>query len=113
MSNSRLGRDIWVAKVREALTLNGKQVCRTKKDAEQVVHIVLACLEETVHENLEIDNFAVKLDSVGKLTVRHKPSIKRLIPFTQEVRHTYAKRKVKFTTLGQLRKDEIVKEPKE
>lgn len=104
MSNSRIGRELLVQKVQQALNLG------TKKEAESITNTVIQCIEDTLVENLETDKFSMKLNSFGKFTVRHKPGIYRKIPFTGETKMTNAKRKVKFVTLGRLRQLEVVKE---
>lgn len=99
---SKAGREELTARVQQALNLS------TKKEAENVVDTVIAALEATLLNNLEQDKFSLKLNSFGKFTVRHKPGIYRKIPFTGETKMTSAKRKVKFVTLGELRKNEAV-----
>jgi nucleoid DNA-binding protein len=88
--------------VQQALSLT------TKKEAENVIDTVISALEATLLANLTTDKFSLKLNSFGKFTVRHKPGIYRKIPFTGETKMTSAKRKVKFVTLGDLRKNEAV-----
>ena len=97
---SKAGRDELTERVREALDLP------TKPRAEAVVNAVVGALEQTILRNLGTDGFQLKLNSFGKYTVRHKPGILRKIPFTGETKMTSAKRKVKFVTLGALRKSE-------
>ena len=101
------GLDLVVGKVKDALDLP------YKKDAKEVVDAVIACLEETFLENLGTDRFSVKLNSFGKLTVRHRAASLRKIPLTGEVKMTSKKQKVKFTTLGDLRRKEKVPAPQE
>lgn len=99
---SKAGREELTARVQQALNLP------TKKEAENVIDTVIAALEATLLNNLTQDKFSLKLNSFGKFTVRHKPGIYRKIPFTGETKMTSAKRKVKFVTLGELRKNEAV-----
>jgi nucleoid DNA-binding protein len=102
---SKAGREELTARVQQALNLP------TKKEAENIVDTVIAALEATLLNNLTQDKFSLKLNSFGKFTVRHKPGIYRKIPFTGETKMTSAKRKVKFVTLGELRKNEAVSTP--
>jgi nucleoid DNA-binding protein len=99
---SKVGRDKLTELVQQKLSL------ATKKDAENTVNKVIKALEETLLDNLSIDKFSLKLNSFGKFTVRHKPGIYRKIPFTGKTKLTSAKRKIKFVTLGDLRKNEAV-----
>lgn len=107
---SKVGREELTQRVQEALKLT------TKKEAEHVINTVLSALEATLLNNLSTDKFSLKLNSFGKFTVRHKPGIYRKIPFvrnedgTYQTKMTSAKRKVKFITLGELRKKEVVEE---
>jgi len=101
---SKAGREELTGLVQQALSLP------TKKEAENVIDTVLSALETTLLNNLDKDKFSLKLNSFGKFTVRHKPGIYRKIPFTGETKMTSAKRKVKFVTLGELRKKEAVPE---
>jgi nucleoid DNA-binding protein len=99
---SKAGREELAARVQQALSLT------TKKEAENVIDTVISALEATLLANLVTDKFSLKLNSFGKFTVRHRPGIYRKIPFTGETKMTSAKRKVKFVTLGDLRKNEAV-----
>jgi nucleoid DNA-binding protein len=101
---SKAGREELTKRVQEALKLT------TKKDAENTINVVISALEATLLSNLATDKFSLKLDSFGKFTIRHRPGIYRRIPFTGETKMTSAKRKVKFVTLGDLRKNEVVQE---
>ena len=101
---SKAGREELTARVQQALSLP------TKKEAERVIDAVISALEATLLGNLATDRFSLKLNSFGKFTVRHKPGIYRKIPFTGETKMTSAKRKVKFVTLGELRKNEAVQQ---
>ena len=75
----------------------------TKKQAEQIVDVVIGSLEATLLNNLGTDGFTLKLNSFGKLSVRHKRGILRKIPFTGETILTKDRRKVRFVSLGPLR----------
>jgi len=88
------------ARVQMALSLP------TKKEAEHVVTTVIAGLESTLLNNLGTDGFTLKLNGFGKFYVRHKPGILRRIPFTGETILTKARRKVRFISLGRLRRCE-------
>ena len=103
---SKAGRDELTTRVQQALGL------ATKKEAEKVIDTVIKALEQTLLNNLPTDGFQLKLNSFGKFTVRHKLGIYRKIPFTGETKMTSDKRKVKFVTLGELRKSEVAQEKK-
>jgi len=94
------GRDELAARVQQALMLP------TKKQAEQIVDVVIASLESTLLNNLGTNGFTLKLGSFGKFSVRHKPGILRKIPFTGQTILTKDKRKVRFVSLGVLRQSE-------
>lgn len=96
-------KDLVIKKVQTSLKLG------TKKEAEIVLNQVVEAVEKTLLENLTTDGFSLKLNSFGKFTVRHKPSIRRKIPFTGEIKDTLPKRKIKFVSLGPLREDEVAK----
>ena len=97
MANSRIGRELLIGRVQQALNLP------TKKEAEELVNKIITCIEDTLIDNLGTDNFSMKLNSLGKFSIRHKPGILRKIPFTGETKRTDDKRKVKFVALGRLR----------
>jgi nucleoid DNA-binding protein len=99
---SKAGREELVGRVQTALNY------ATKKEAENTLDKVIEALEATLLANLSTDKFSLKLNSFGKFTVKHKDGIYRKIPFTGETKMTSAKRKVKFVTLGDLRKNEAV-----
>ena len=82
----------------------------TKKEAQHVVDAVIGSLEATLLNNLGTDGFALKLGSFGKFSVRHKAGILRKIPFTGETILTRDRRKVRFVSLGSLRRSEAVDE---
>jgi len=105
---SKAGRDELTSRVQQTLELP------TKKQAEKIIDTVIAALEATLLNNLDKSGFTLKLNSFGKFTVRHKASITRKIPFVKNpdgtfaTKTTNAKRKVKFVSLGDLRKSEVV-----
>lgn len=80
----------------------------TKKQAEQIVNVVVDSLNATLLNNLAIDGFTLKLGSFGKFSVRHKPGILRKIPFTGKTILTKDRRKIRFVSLGMLRRSEKV-----
>ena len=90
----------------ERLIAKAARTICSKADAEILVGKVVNALEDTLIENLNQPEFSLKLYSLGKFMVRHKKGIYRKIPFTGETIKTRNKRKVKFTTLGRLRKSE-------
>ena len=96
------GRDELATRVQQALMLP------TKKQAEQIVNVVIGSLEATLLNNLAMDGFTLKLNSFGKFSVRHKRGILRKIPFTGETILTKDRRKVGFVSLGSLRQSEQV-----
>ena len=98
MANSRIGRDLLINKVQKVLELP------TKKEAEEIVTKVVSCIEDTLLENLTLDGFSMKLNSFGKFSVRHRPGILRKIPFTKEIKQMEDRRKIKFVSLGELRR---------
>src|SRR5208283_3789048 len=100
---SKAGRDELTVRVQQTLNLP------TKKEAEHIINVVVAELEHTLLNNLAVNGLQLKLNSFGKFSIRHKSGIRRKIPFTGEIKMTNAKRKVKFITLGDLRKQEVVK----
>jgi nucleoid DNA-binding protein len=102
MRASVIGRDELAVRVQQALAL------LTKKEAEQIVNVVIDSLEATLLNNLGTDGFALKLNSFGKFSVRHKRGILRRIPFTGKTVLTKDRRKVRFVSLGALRQCETV-----
>lgn len=90
------------AKVQAALCLH------RKKEAEDVVDVVVWALEQTLTEHLSDNGFYIKLGSFGKFSIRHRPGTYRKIPLTGEMKMTKTKRKVKFVALGRLRQLERV-----
>src|SRR5271163_1128946 len=100
MRASLRGREELAARVQQALALP------TKKEAEMIVETVVAALEATMLNNLGTDGFTLKLGSFGKFSVRHRPGILRKIPFTGGTVLTKSRRKVRFISLGSLRRCE-------
>jgi nucleoid DNA-binding protein len=96
------GRDELTARVQLALMLP------TKKQAAQIVDVVVDSLDATLLNNLAMDGFTLKLGSFGKFSVRHKSGIRRRIPFTGETILTKDRRKIGFVSLGELRQSEKV-----
>lgn len=94
----RMGRNELARRVQQALNLP------TKKEAEHIVNTVISCIEHTLLNNLGTNAFTMKLNSFGKFSVRHRPGILRKIPFTGETRLTKTKRKIRFISLGMLRR---------
>lgn len=90
------------SRVQQALAL------ATKKEADYIVNTVVDSLEATLLNNLGNDGFTLKLGSLGKFYVRHKPGILRKIPLTGETILTKDRRKVTFVSLGSLRQCERV-----
>ena len=80
----------------------------TKKEAGHIVDAVIGSLEATLLNNLGTDGFTLKLGSFGKFSIRHKPGIRRKIPFTGETVLTKDRRTVRFVSLGSLRQHERV-----
>ncbi len=102
MRTSLRGREELAARVQQALALH------TKKEAETVMDAVVTALEATLLINLQTDGFTLKLGSFGKFYVRHKPGTCRKIGFSGVTIQTKALRKVKFISLGNLRRQERV-----
>ena len=96
------GRNELSLRVQQALMLP------TKKEAGHIVDAVIGSLEATLLNNLGTDGFTLKLGSFGKFSVRHKPGIRRRIPFTGETVLTKDRRTVRFVSLGSLRQHERV-----
>jgi nucleoid DNA-binding protein len=101
--SSREGREELVQRVQAALSL------ATKKEAAYLVNILVSCVEDTLVQHLSEDGFCLKLNGIGKFTVRHRPSRSRKIGFSGETREIPLKRTVKFLTLGKLRRLEAVR----
>lgn len=102
MRASLKGREELAARVQQSLAL------ATKKEAERVVEKVVAALEATLLNNLGTDGFTLKLGGFGKYSVRHKPGIRRKVGFSGETIQTKPLRKIKFVSLGRLRRHERV-----
>jgi nucleoid DNA-binding protein len=96
------GREELARRVQQALGLP------TKKEAEIVVDTVVTALESTLLNHLGTDGFTLKLWSFGKFSVRHKPGILRKVGFSGQTIQTKPLRKVKFISLGLLRRRERV-----
>lgn len=94
------GREELALRVQQALALP------TKKQSQMIVYAVVSALEATLLNNLGVDGFTLKLGSFGKFSVRHKSGNFRRIPFTGETILTKDKRKVRFVSLGMLRRQE-------
>lgn len=97
-TTSRAGREEFVLRVQTALALP------TKKQAEELVAVFISCLEDTLLHHLGEDRFAIKLGGLGKFSVRHRPATRKRIGFSGEVREIPPKRKVRFVSLGKLRR---------
>jgi nucleoid DNA-binding protein len=91
-----------------SVTVQRALVLATKKEAAHVINAVIWSLETTLLNNLGTNGFTLKLGSFGKFFVRHKPGSCRKVGFTGETIQTKALRKVKFITLGNLRRKERV-----
>jgi nucleoid DNA-binding protein len=102
MRASIRGRDELAVRVQAALSLP------TKKEAEHVVNVLIQSLETTLLNNLQTDGFTLKLNGFGKFYVRHRPGIRRKIGFTGETIQTKMRRKIRFISLGVLRRQETV-----
>lgn len=102
MRASLRGREELTTTVQQALAL------ATKREAEMVVETVVAALEATLLNNLGTDGFTLKVGSFGKFSVRHRPGIFRKVGFTGETIMTKPSRKIKFVSLGNLRRRERV-----
>lgn len=90
------------ARVQRALSLP------TKKEAEHIINTVIASLETTLLNHLDTDGFTLKLNGFGKFSVRHRPGIRRKIGFTGQTIQTKMKRKIRFISLGVLRRRERI-----
>jgi nucleoid DNA-binding protein len=82
-----------------------------KKDAVDAISTVISCIEKTLMDNLDTNQFSIKLRKFGKFTVRHRPASIRRIPLTGETKLTSGRRKIKFVVLGALRKAEKLSVP--
>ena len=102
MRASIRGRGELAENVQTALSL------ATKKEAEHVVNAAIGSLETTLLNHLSTDGFTLKLNSLGKFSVRHRPGILRKIGFTGETIQTKTVRKIRFLSLGALRQQERV-----
>jgi nucleoid DNA-binding protein len=95
-------RDELAVTVQRALSLP------TKKEAEHIINTVIGSLETTMLNHLDMDGFTLKLNGFGKFYVRHRPGIRRRIGFSGQTIQTKMQRKVKFISLGLLRRQERV-----
>ena len=102
MRASIRGRDELTVRVQTALSLP------TKKEAEHVINTVIVSLETTLLDHLGTDGFTLKLNGFGKFYVRHRPGIRRKIGYTGETIQTKMRRKIKFISLGVLRRQEQI-----
>jgi nucleoid DNA-binding protein len=94
------GRDELAVRVQGALSLP------TKKEAAHVIDAVIGGLEATLLNHLGANGFTLKLNGFGKFYVRHKPGIRRKVGFSGATIQTKMLRKVKFISLGVLRRQE-------
>jgi nucleoid DNA-binding protein len=93
-----------VAAVQTALGLT------EKKEAEKITKAVFDSVYQIVSSHIDQDGYTLRVPSLGKLIVKHNVGKLRKNPFRNgELTQTSTKRKVKFTTLGDLRKLEVVK----
>lgn len=99
-NKSKAGRDELTSRVQLLLNL------KFKKEAEKIINTVFSSVEQILIENLDNEGFILKLNKFGKFSIRHRKGIERVIPFTGETKMTNGKRKVRFNTLGTLRKEE-------
>ena len=102
VKSSREGREEWVMRVQAELNL------ATKKEASDLANVLVLCLEDALVEHLVEDGYSIKLGGFGKFVVHHRPAIRRRIGFSGETRDVPMKRKVKFVSLGKLRKFETM-----
>lgn len=96
-TKSRAAMEEFVARIQSALCLS------TKKEAELLVRVFVSSLECTLLEHLSDDGFTLKLNSLGKFSVHHRPAIWRKVGFSGQTLRTQPKRKVRFVSLGRLR----------
>jgi len=90
-----------VNRVRVALNL------RTRKQAEHTLNAVIAAIEETLVAHQHEDGYQLRLGSLCRCLIRHRPALHRKAGFSGELT-VPAKRKVKFRVLGELKKRETV-----
>jgi len=97
------GRDELAVRVQRALSLP------TKKEAEHIINAVIESLETTLLNHLGTDGFRLKLNGFGKFYVHHsRTDTRRKIGFSGQTIQTKTLRRVKFVSLGVLRKQERV-----
>jgi nucleoid DNA-binding protein len=117
MADKTKGRDILIANLQDALPPVIENASLTKKETEAILAVVIDAIEKTLLDNINTDGFSLKLNSLAKLKVHHRAGILRKIPFSRDEKGDYVvsltkdKRKIKFVTLGNLRKAEDVKDP--
>ena len=78
MASSRIGWELFVDNVKQALGL------RKKKETVRIVHAVISSIEKTLMDNMDTNRFSIKLGKFGKFMVRHSPVSLRRIPLTGE-----------------------------
>ena len=76
---------------------------KTNQQAEMVVTKVITAIEQVLLDHLGDDGFSIKLGSLGRFRIRHKPASVRKNPFTGQRAKVPSKRPVKFTSYGRLR----------
>jgi nucleoid DNA-binding protein len=100
MRASIKGREELAESVQVTLALS------TKKEAEHVVNSVIWSIETTLLNNLETNGFTLKLNGLGKFSVMHKSGTLKKVGFTGKTIQTNMRRKIRFTSLGALRRRE-------
>ena len=116
MADKSKGRDQLIAHLQETLPPVIGDKSLTKKETEAILGVVISGIEQVLLNNIDTDDFGLKLNSFAKLKVHHRAGILRKIPFSRQENGEYVvsltkdKRKIKFVTLGKLRKAEDVKE---
>lgn len=103
-TKSRAAMEELVQRVQSALYLS------TKKEAECLLDMFISCVEDTLIEHLGEDGFYIKLNGLGKFSVHHRPAIWRKIGFSGETTRTKPTRKIRFVSLGKLRRLERAEE---
>ena len=96
-TKARAGMEELILRVQASLSL------ATKKEAGCLVNVFVSCLEDTLVDHLADDGYCLKLNAVGKLVVRHSPSIRKRVGFSGETCQIPPKSKVRFLALGKLR----------
>src|ERR1022692_4981509 len=67
---------------------------KTNQQAEMVVTKVITAIEQVLLDHLGDDGFSIKLGSLGRFRIRHKPASFRKNPFTGQRVKVPAKRVV-------------------